>query len=83
MNLSSDLVLFFLLSSAALIALDIARYPIAPRPTDYPVWIATCGVLVHPVAMLIAERFALAGDLTPFLAFDLTAAAAIAAAVAG
>ncbi|MFM7759376.1 MAG: hypothetical protein ACKO6R_00705 [Burkholderiaceae bacterium] len=83
MNLSSDLLLFFLLSSAALIALDIARYPIAPRPTDYPVWIAACGVLVHPVAVLIAERFALAGDLTPFLAFDLIAAAAIAAAVAG
>jgi PAS domain-containing protein len=83
MNLSSDLLLFFLLSSAALIALDIARYPIAPRPPDYPVWVAAIALLVQPVAMLVANRFALAGDLTPFLAFDLIAAAAIAATVAG
>ena len=83
MNLSSDLLLFFLLASLALIALDLARYPIAPRPQDYAVWVAAFSVLAHPVAMLVAERFALTGDLTPFLAFDLIAAAAIAAAAAG
>ena len=76
MNLSSDLLLFFLLASLALIALDVARYPIAPRPQDYAVWVAAFSVLAHPVAMLVAERFALTGDLTPFLAFDLIAAAA-------
>ena len=83
MNLSSDLLLFFLLAGVALIALDIARYPIAPRPQDYAVWVAAFSVLVHPLAMLVAERYALAGDLTPFLAFDLIAASAIAAAAAG
>jgi hypothetical protein len=83
MNLSSDLLLFFLLASLALIALDVTRYPIAPRPQDYAVWVAVFSTLAHPVAMVVAERFALAGDLTPFLAFDLIAAAAIAVAAAG
>jgi PAS domain-containing protein len=83
MNLSSDLLLFFLLASLALIALDVARYPIAPRPQDHAAWVAAFSLLIHPIAALVAERFALTGDLTPFLAFDVIAAAAIAAAAAG
>jgi PAS domain-containing protein len=83
MNLSSDLLLFFLLSSVALLALDVARYPVAPRPRDFAVWVAALAMLVHPLALLLAEHFSVAVDLTPALAFDLIAASAIASAVAG
>ena len=83
MNLSSDLLLFFLLSSVALLALDVARYPIAPRPRDYAIWVAALAMLAHPLALLLSEQFSVAADLTPLLAFDLIAASAIASAAAG
>jgi len=83
MNLSSDLLFFFLLSSVALLALDVARYPIAPRPRDYAIWVAALAMLAHPLALLLSEQFSVAADLTPLLAFDLIAASAIASAAAG
>jgi PAS domain-containing protein len=76
-------VLFFLLASVALLASDLLRRRVSPPGlNDHSVKLAALAALLHPLAWWIADIFALKGDLTPFLAFDLIAACAIAAAVA-
>lgn len=83
MSFDNASVLFFLLASAALLALDLLRHRTRPAgPNDRFAWLAALAALVHPAAWWIADTLALPGELTPFFAFDLIAAYTIAAAAA-
>ena len=83
MSFDNASVLFFLLASAALLALDLLRHRRRPAGlNDRFAWLAALAALVHPGAWWIADTLALPGELTPFFAFDLIAACAIAGAAA-
>ena len=83
MSFDNASVLFFLLASAALLAMDLLRHRKRQAGlSDYFAGLAALAALLHPLAWWIADTLALPGDLTPFFAFDLIAACAIAAAAA-
>ncbi len=83
MILDSAAILVFLLISLGLGALDLSRRPAAGASTSERYgWLAMLAGLGHPLAWCLADAYRLAGDLTPFLAFDLVAASGIAAASA-
>lgn len=83
MSFDKASMLFFLLASVALLAPDLLRRRVSsPGLSDHYAGLAALAALLHPLAWWIADIFALQGELTPFLAFDLIAACAIAAAVA-
>ncbi len=83
MSFDAGAILLFLLASIGLAALDLARKPAGDGSATLRFgWIAVLAGLCHPLAWWVADASQLRGDLTPFLAFDLVAAAAIAAAVA-
>ncbi len=83
MSFHASAIIVFLLASAGLSALDLAREPAdeASLSVRYG-WLAVLAGLCQPIAWWVADAWHLPGDLTPFSAFDLVAAAAIAAAVA-
>ena len=83
MSFNAGAILVFLLASAGLAALDLARKPAGESSLTIRYgWLAVLAGLCHPLAWWIADAWHLPGDLTPFLAFDLIAAGAIAAATA-
>ena len=83
MSFDNASVLFFLLASAALLALALLRHHTRQAVLDDRyAGLAALAVLIHPLAWWFADTLALPGDLTPFFAFDLIAACAIAAAAA-
>ena len=83
MSFDNASVLFFLLASAALLAMDLLRSRQQHTElNDHLAGLAALAALPHPLAWWIADTLALPGDLTPFFAFDLIAACAIVAAVA-
>lgn len=80
MNFNNASVSFFLLACGALLLPELLRLRgRQPGPNDLYAGLAALALLLHPLAWWIAHRFALQGDLTPFFAFDLIAACAIAA----
>lgn len=81
MSVENASVVFFLLTGAALLAPDLWRHRthMVESSARYAA-LAALSLLLHPLAWWIADIFALKGELTPFLAFDLIAACAIAAA---
>ncbi len=83
MSFDAGAILLFLLASSGLAALELARKPAGDGSATLRFgWIAVLAGLGHPLAWWVDHASTLHGDLTPFLAFDLVAAAAIAAAVA-
>ena len=83
MNFPAGAVILFLLASAGLAALDLGRKPVGETSDTVRYgWLAMLAGLVHPLAGWVADTWRVPGDLTPFLAFDLLAAGAIAAAAA-
>lgn len=83
MSFDNASVLFFLLASAALLVLDRVRSQARQAGSnDHFAELAALAAILHPLACWIADTFGLQGDLTPFYAFDLIAACAIAAAAA-
>ncbi len=83
MSFDSASILFFLLAGVALAALDLSRERSARSSlSERYGWLAMLAALAHPLAWWVADAFALPGELTPFLAFDLMAASAIGAAAA-
>ncbi len=83
MSFNAGAILVFLLASAGLAALDLARKPAGESTLTVRYgWLAVLAGLCHPLAWWIVDAWHLPGDLTPFLAFDLIAAGAIAAATA-
>jgi PAS domain-containing protein len=83
MSFDNASVLFFLLASAALLAMDLLRHRKRQAGlNDRFAGLAAFAALLHPLAWWTADTLALPGDLTPFFAFDLIAACAIAAAAA-
>jgi len=83
MSFDNASVLFFLLASAALLAMDLLRSRQQHTElNDHLAGLAALAALLHPLAWWIADTLALPGDLTPFFAFDLIAACAIVAAAA-
>ena len=84
MRFANASVLFFLLASGALMALALLRHRAQQSESgDRYVALAALAMLLHPLVWWIADSLALKGDLTPFFAFDLIAACAIATAAAG
>jgi PAS domain-containing protein len=84
MRFANASVLFFLLASGVLMALAMLRHRAQQsEPGDRYVTLATLAMLLHPFTWWIADSLAPQSDLTPFFAFDLIAAWAIAAAAAG
>lgn len=83
MSFNAGAIMLFLLGSAGLVALDLGRKPVgeASLTVRYG-WLAVLAGLCHPLAWWVADAWRLPGDLTPFLAFDLVAAGAVAAAAA-
>ncbi len=83
MSFTAGAIIVFLLASAGLAALDLGRKPAGEASlTQRFGWLAVLAGLCHPLAWWVADAWGLPGDLTPFLAFDLVAAGAIAAATA-
>ena len=83
MSFSAAAIIVFLLASAGLAALDLARKPATESSlTRRYGSLAVLAGLGQPLAWWIAYAWHLQGDLAPFFAFDLVAAAAIAAAAA-
>lgn len=83
MSFDNASVLFFLLASAALLALDLLGQRTKPAGLNERfAGLAALAAMLHPFAWWIADTLALPGDLTPFFAFDLIAACAIAGAAA-
>ncbi len=83
MSFTAGAIIVFLLASAGLAALDLARTPAGETSLTLRYgWLAVLAGLCHPLAWWVADAWRLPGDLTPFLAFDLVAAGAIAAATA-
>lgn len=83
MSFDNASILLFLLAGTALLAPDLLRHRIgASGLNDHSARLAALAMLLHPLAWWVADTFALEGDLTPFLAFDLIVACAIAAAAA-
>ncbi len=83
MSFDNGAIIVFLLVSAGLVVLDLARRPQAfASASERYGWLAILAGLGHPLACWLADACRVAGDLTPFLAFDLVAAGGIAAASA-
>jgi PAS domain-containing protein len=83
MSFAAGAVIVFLLANVGLLALELGRKPLGEASdTQRYGWLALLAGVAHPLAWWIAEISHLTGDLTPFLAFDLLAAGAIAAAAA-
>ena len=83
MKFDNASVLFFLLASGALLALELLRHRARPWESgDRHAGLAALAMLMHPLAWWIADSLALKADLTAFFAFDLIAACAIATAIA-
>ena len=83
MTFTAGVILVFLLASAGLVALDLGRKsPAEATPTIRFGWLAVIAGLCQPLAWWVADVWRLPGDLTPFFAFDLLAAGAMAAATA-
>lgn len=81
MSFAADHALFFLLASIALVALALPRDG-TPGAAERFGWLAILASLGHPLATVLADAYRIDGDLTPFLACDLVAIAALAAAAA-
>lgn len=81
MSVASAHALFFVLASIALALLALPR-DVRPGASEGFGWLAMAAGLGHPLAILVADGYGLAGDLTPFLACDLVAVAALAGAAA-
>ncbi len=82
MSFGAASALFFLLASLALVAVHFPRGGSAGTAERFG-WAAVAAGFAHPLAAWIAAAFGLAGDVTPFFAFDLLAFAALSGAVTG
>lgn len=84
MSIGVGHALFFVLASVvlALLALPALSREGRPGVAEGFGWLAMAAGLCHPLAVVVADGYGLAGDLTPFLAGDLVAVAALAGAAA-
>lgn len=83
MSFDSAAILFFLLAGVALAALELPRdRSVRSSTSERYGWLALVAALAHPLAWWVADAYALQGELTPFLAFDIVAASAMGAAAA-
>ena len=84
MRFDNASVLFFLLASGALLALELLRHRTRPSQSGEPyAELAALAMLLHPFAWWIADSLAFQIDLTPLFASDLIAACAIAISTTG
>ncbi len=81
MSIAISHALFFVLASLALAMLALPRGGTLSVSESFG-WTAIAAGLGHPLALLVADGYRIDGDLTPFLAFDLVAVAALAGAAA-
>ncbi len=81
MSIVASHALFFVLASLALVVMVLPRGGTASASEGFG-WLAIAAGLGHPLALLVADGYRIEGDLTPFLACDLIAVAALAGAAA-
>ena len=76
-------LIFFLIASAGLVAMDLLRDSLdKPSVSERYGWLAILAGVAHPLAAWVNTAQGIHGDITPFLAFDLIAACGVAAACA-
>lgn len=83
MLFNPDALLFYVIASLGLAVLAFGRERGSPvSMSERYGWLSLLFGLLHPASAWIADHLAIHGDLTPFLAFDLITACALAGAAA-